>query len=79
MATASWTNTVGAAELITVRIDPDFNPDERAFYSARVLETPTPRWVLYDKLRFGIDLPAEAQLIHQQRAYSSAIWYTPGG
>lgn len=76
--TASWSNTIGASELVTVWSDPDFDPNERAFYYVRVLEIPTPRWVLYDKLRFGVDLPAEAQLIHQERAYSSPIWYTPG-
>ncbi|MEM1316371.1 MAG: DUF3604 domain-containing protein, partial [Pseudomonadota bacterium] len=76
---ATWTNTIGAAELATVWTDPDFDPQQRAFYYVRVLEIPTPRWVLYDKLRFGIDLPAEAELIGQERAYSSPIWYTPEG
>ncbi|WP_299350374.1 DUF3604 domain-containing protein [uncultured Shimia sp.] len=75
--TASWTNTIGASELTTVWTDPDFDANERAFYYVRVLEIPTPRWVVYDKLRFGIELPPEAQLIHQERAYSSPIWYTP--
>ena len=74
---ASWSNTIGAAELTSVWTDPDFDPSEPAFYYVRVLETPTPRWVLYDKLRYGIELPAEAQLVHQERAYSSPIWYTP--
>ena len=74
---ASWTNTIGASELTTIWTDPDFDPDERAFYYVRVLEIPTPRWVLYDKLRFGIELPEEAQLTAQERAYTSPIWYTP--
>lgn len=74
---ASWSNTIGAAELTSVWTDPDFDPSEPAFYYVRVLEIPTPRWVLYDKLRYGIELPAEAQLVHQERAYSSPIWYTP--
>ncbi|MBO9448989.1 DUF3604 domain-containing protein [Tropicibacter sp. R16_0] len=77
LETASWTNTIGTAELATVWTDPDFDASERAFYYVRVLEIPTPRWVVYDKLRFGIELPEEAQLIHQERAYSSPIWYTP--
>ncbi len=77
LETASWTNTIGASELATVWTDPDFEPGERAFYYVRALEIPTPRWVVYDKIRFGIDLPEEAQLIHQERAYSSPIWYTP--
>ncbi len=75
--TASWSNTIGASELTSVWRDPDFDPAEPAFYYVRVLEIPTPRWVVYDKLRYGIELPAEAQLIHQERAYSSPIWYTP--
>lgn len=74
---ASWSNTIGASELATVWTDPDFDPAESAFYYARVLEIPTPRWVVYDKLRFGIDLPEEAEVIGQERAYTSPIWYNP--
>jgi hypothetical protein len=74
---ANWTNTIGAAELATVWTDPDFDPKEKAFYYARVLEIPTPRWVVYDKVRLGAEIPKEAKLIHQERAYSSPIWYTP--
>ncbi|MCR9085190.1 MAG: DUF3604 domain-containing protein [Rhodobacteraceae bacterium] len=79
LETASWSNTIGASELATVWTDPDFDPAERAFYYVRVLEIPTPRWVVYDKVRFGVDLPEDAQLTHQERAYSSPIWYTPAG
>ncbi|NDR55883.1 DUF3604 domain-containing protein [Aliiruegeria sabulilitoris] len=79
LETASWSNSIGASELATVWSDPDFDPAERAFYYVRVLEIPTPRWVVYDKVRYGIELPEEAQLIHQERAYSSPIWYTPEG
>ena len=75
--TASWSNTIGASELMTVWTDPDFDAAERAFYYVRVLEIPTPRWVLYDKVRFGIELPEDAEIFHQERAYSSPIWYTP--
>lgn len=74
---ASWTNSIGAAELATVWTDPDFNPEIQSFYYARVLEIPTPRWVLYDKVRFGAEIPEEAKLVHQERAYTSPIWYTP--
>lgn len=77
LETASWSNSIGASELATVWTDPDFDPAERAFYYTRVLEIPTPRWVVYDKVRFGIELPEEARLIHQERAYSSPIWHTP--
>lgn len=74
---ATWTNTIGASELGTVWTDPDFDADERAFYYARVMEIPTPRWVVYDAFRFGSELPADAKLIGQERAYTSPIWYTP--
>jgi Protein of unknown function (DUF3604) len=74
---ANWTNTIGASELAAVWTDPDFDPREKAFYYARVIEIPTPRWVLYDKVRLGAKIPKEAKLIHQERAYTSPIWYTP--
>jgi hypothetical protein len=74
---ANWTNTIGASELGTVWTDPDFDPKQSAFYYARVLEIPTPRWVVYDAFRFGVDLPEGAETTHQERAYTSPIWYTP--
>ncbi|MEE4175277.1 MAG: DUF3604 domain-containing protein, partial [Xanthomonadales bacterium] len=74
---ANWTNTIGASELGTVWTDPDFDPAQSAFYYARVLEIPTPRWVVYDAFRFGVDLPEKAETTHQERAYTSPIWYTP--
>jgi hypothetical protein len=72
---ANWTNTIGAPELASVWTDPDFDPKAKAFYYARVLEIPTPRWVLYDKVRFGAEIPKAAKLVHQERAYTSPIWY----
>jgi hypothetical protein len=74
---ANWTNTIGASELAAVWTDPDFDASESAFYYVRVLEIPTPRWVLYDKVRLGAQLPEGAELTHQERAYTSPIWYTP--
>lgn len=74
---ATWTNTIGASELMAVWKDPDFDPREKAFYYVRLMEIPTPRWVLYDKVRLGAKVPKEAKLIHQERAYTSPIWYTP--
>ena len=74
---ANWTNTIGASELATVWTDPDFDPNQKAFYYARVIEIPTPRWVLYDRVRLGAKIPKDAKLIHQERAYTSPIWYTP--
>jgi len=77
VANATWTNTIGDPELITVWTDPDFDPSQSAFYYARVLEIPTPRWTAYDALRFGITMDAEVPMTTQERAYTSAIWYTP--
>jgi hypothetical protein len=77
IASASWTNTIGASELATVWTDPDFDPAESAFYYARVLEIPTPPWYAYDAYRFRIDIPKEAPTSHQERAYTSPIWYSP--
>ena len=73
----SWTNTIGASELGTVWTDPDFDPPLRAFYYARVIEIPTPRWTAYDRVKFELDLPEDIPLKTQERAYTSPIWYTP--
>jgi hypothetical protein len=77
VANAIWTNTIGDPELITVWTDADFDPKLRAFYYARVIEIPTPRWTAYDAKRFGVTLPLEAPMVTQERAYTSPIWYTP--
>jgi hypothetical protein len=74
---ANWTNTIGAAELGTVWTDPDFNPEESAFYYARVIEIPTPRWIVYDAFRFGVEIPDGAETTHQERAYTAPIWFKP--
>jgi len=77
MKTASWTNTIGAAELLTVWQDPEFDPAQRAFYYARVIEIPTPPWYLYDVVKYDLEMPAGAPRVQQERAYTSPIWYTP--
>jgi len=78
VASATWTNTIGSPELITVWIDPDFDPALSAVYYARVLEIPTPRWTAYEAVRFGIQMPSpDVPMTTQERAYTSPIWYTP--
>ena len=77
VANATWSNTIGAPELIAVWEDPDFDASQPAVYYARVLEIPTPRWTAYEQVRFGITMPDEVPMITQERAYTSPIWYTP--
>ncbi len=77
VANANWTNTIGAAELGAVWTDPDFDPEEKAFYYVRVLEIPTPPWYVYDAFRFEIKIPKDAPTSQQERAYTTPIWYTP--
>ena len=74
---ASYTNSVGAGQLSAVWTDPDFDAGQRAFYYVRVLEIPTPRWTAYDAAYFGTELPTDIPTEHQERAYTSPIWYTP--
>lgn len=77
IAKASYSNSIGDPELRTVWTDPEFDPAIRAFYYVRVLEIPTPRWVLFDALRYGAKLLPGTELKAQERAYSSPIWYKP--
>ena len=77
VANATWTNTIGASELITVWKDPDFDANLRAVYYARVIEIPTPRWTTYDAKYFDIEIPDGVPTFTQERAYTSPIWYTP--
>ncbi|MDN3204526.1 DUF3604 domain-containing protein [Algoriphagus sediminis] len=73
----SWDNATGATELKTFWTDPDFDPAMEAFYYVRVLEIPTPRWTLYDQLKYNIKMDDEVPLTTQERAYTSPIWYSP--
>jgi len=43
--------------LATVWTDADFDPKQKAFYYARVLEIPTPRWSTYDAFRLASTCP----------------------
>jgi hypothetical protein len=78
VARATWTNTIGDPELITVWTDPEFDPSVRAVYYARVLEIPTPRWTAYDAAYFKMKIPdPKVPLTTQERAITSPIWYSP--
>ena len=74
---ANWKNTIGSPELISVWTDPDFDATQSAFYYARVIEIPTPRWTAYEALRFSVKMSPEVPMTTQERAYTSPIWYTP--
>jgi len=74
---ATWTNTIGATELIKVWKDPEFDAAQEAFYYARVIEIPTPRWTAYDAKFFGVKMPPEVPMTTTERAYTSPIWYNP--
>ncbi len=70
-------NTIGTTELSTIWVDPTFNKDQRAFYYVRVLQIPTARHSLYDAIAMQTEAPDEGPEVIQERAYTSAIWYTP--
>lgn len=74
-ASATYQNSIGSQQLATVWSDPDFNPEQEAFYYARVIEIPTPRWTTFDRKALGMEPPELASL--QERAVTSAIWYRP--
>jgi len=77
LTTATYTNTVGAAELRGSWYDDEFVPDQPALYYLRVLEIPTPRWSTYDAVRNGLPLLEDVPATIQERAWTSPIWYTP--
>ena len=74
---ATFTNTIGDAVMGAYWQDPNFDPDQHAFYYVRVLEIPTPRWTTYDAAFYDIERPSIVPATIQDRAYTSPIWYTP--
>jgi hypothetical protein len=77
VAKATYTNSIGAAQLNAVWTDPDFDASLPAFYYLRVIEIPKPRWTAYDARFFGVAMSDEVPMVTQDRAYTSPIWYTP--
>lgn len=73
----TYTNAIGDAYLQGYWRDPGFDPKQRAFYYARIIEIPTPKWIAIDAKIFDLKILEGAELIHQERAYTSPIWYTP--
>jgi hypothetical protein len=74
-AAATFDNSIGLPQLRAQWKDPDFDASQEAFYYARVLEIPTPRWSTYDAAQLGTKPMAPVSI--QERAISSAIWYQP--
>jgi hypothetical protein len=76
-ATATYTNNIGAPELMGHWTDDDFDPASPALYYVRVIEIPTPRWTTYDAVRNGLPLLDSVPVAIQERAWTSPIWYSP--
>ncbi|MFP6656043.1 MAG: DUF3604 domain-containing protein, partial [Myxococcota bacterium] len=74
---ASYRNSIGASLLEAYWEDPDFDRNQSAFYYARVIEIPTPRWTTLDAKAFGVEVPDVAETMTQERAYTSPVWYSP--
>jgi hypothetical protein len=77
LSVPTYTNTIGDPLLSAHWVDPDFDPDQRAFYYVRVIEIPKPRWTAYDAVFFNVTMPDDVAVTVQDRAYTSPIWYTP--
>ena len=77
LETGAWDNSIGAPELTATWQDPNFSPQQQAFYYVRVLQIPTPRHSLLDAIALGLEEPTEGPSVIQERAYSSPIWIQP--
>ena len=78
VATASFANSTGYAQITGFWQDPEFDRSQAAFYYVRALEIQTPRHQVYDAVALQIN-PEDTgyPVTIQERAWSSAIWYTP--
>ena len=77
LSSGRYDNSIGLPEFSLRWTDPDFGPQQSAFYYVRVLQIPTPRNGLLDSLALELDEPPRGAKTIQERAYSSPIWYQP--
>ncbi|MCP9200493.1 DUF3604 domain-containing protein [Gramella sp. GC03-9] len=77
LETGEFNTEKGAPELSGVWTDPEFNPDQYAYYYVRVLQLPTARWNLFDEIRAGVDFPDRIPKQIVERAWASPFWYSP--
>jgi len=77
LSSGRYDNSIGQPEFSLRWTDPDFDPQQSAFYYVRVLQIPTPRNGLLDSLALELDEPPRGAKTIQERAYSSPIWYQP--
>jgi hypothetical protein len=77
LADCSTTRDKGAVSLKATWTDPNFKSNQQTFYYARVLENPSCRWSTWDAIRLGIKPNPDLPMTHQERAWSSPIWYQP--
>ena len=77
LSSGRYDNSIGQPEFSLRWTDPDFGPQQSAFYYVRVLQIPTPRNGLLDSLALELDEPPRGAKTIQERAYSSPIWYQP--
>jgi Protein of unknown function (DUF3604) len=75
--TATYSNSIGSSQLLTAWTDPSFKAGEKAFYYVRAVEIPTPRWTAYDAVKFKVKMNPDVEMVVQERAVSSPIWYRP--
>jgi hypothetical protein len=77
LVNATYDDATGSTELIGTWSDPDFDPSLDAFYYARALAIPTPRWTTIQAKELGVAPPETVPATVQERAWSSPVWYTP--
>lgn len=77
LKTGAWNKENGSSVLQGYWEDPDFDPSVRAFYYIRILEVKTPRWNLWDEIKYDVEYPESTPKTIHERAWSSPIWINP--